>query len=288
MRQLRRPFPRLMKSPMRKLLGSLLLVAATAFAQKPAVVSAPAPPAPANTIPNDSENARHARKLLDQMLRALGGDAYLTYQTRTEVGRTYRFYHGNPVGAGVQFWRTWKYPDRDRMELTKQRDWIVIYKGDQAWETTFRGTTVLDKDDLKDYLLRREYSNEYVLRRWLKAPGTAFFYDGATLAEQKPAEQITIMDAQNRGVTFYIASDSHLPIKKSYTLRDPATGDRTQVDEIYDNYRLIQGIQSPLNWTWSANGEMTRQRFLNTVTYNAPVADTQFDAGPLHYDPKKK
>lgn len=273
---------------MRRVLCSLLLLAATTFAQKPAVVSAPSKPAPANTIPNNSENARHAKALLDQMVRALGGDAYLTYQTREEVGRTYRFYHGNPSGTGVQFWRTWKYPDKDRMELTKQRDWIVIYNGDQAWEKTFRGTTVLDPDDLKDYLSRREFSNEYILRRWLKAPGTALFYDGATIAEQKPVDQITIMDAQNRGVTFYISSDSHLPIKKSYTLRDPGTGDRTEIDEVYDNYRLIQGIQSPLSWTWSANGEMTRQRFLNTVSYNTPVADAQFDAGPLHYDPKKK
>ncbi|MDP9267069.1 MAG: hypothetical protein M3P27_01930 [Acidobacteriota bacterium] len=282
-----------MKRTLCSLLAIIVTAAASAFAQKPAVVTTPAqtPPtasSPSPTaIPNDSENAKRAKALLDQMLRALGGDAYLNYQTREEVGRSYRFYHGNPSGTGVMFWRYWKYPDKDRMELTKQRDWIVIYNGNQAWETTYKGTSMLDPDDLKEYLQRREYSNEAVLRRWLKAPGTALFYEGLTIAESKPAEKITIMDAQNRGVSYYVSTDSHLPIKKSYTVRDE-TGERTEEDEVYDNYRLLQGIQSPLSWAWFRNGEMYRQRFLNTVTYNAPQPDGRFNAGPINYNPLKK
>jgi hypothetical protein len=276
---------------MRKALSSLLLFAAAAFAQKPAVVSTPTEtPAPAATstpVPTDSENAKQAKAALDRMIRALGGDAYLTYQSRDETGRTYRFYHGEPQGTGVQFWRYWQYPDKDRIELTKQRDWVVVYNGDQAWEMTFRGTALLDREDLKEYLQRREYSNEYVLRRWLKAPGTSLFYEGTTISESKPAEKITIMDAQNRSVSYYIATDSHLPVRKTFTVRD-ATGERTEQAEVYDNYRLLQGIQTPLSWAWFKNGEMDRQRFLNTVTYNTPQPAARFVAGPLDYDKKKK
>ena len=276
---------------MRRICCSLVLLAASALAQKPAVVTTPPPtPPPVATTGaalNDNENSKQAKALLDQMLRVLGGDAYLNYQTREDVGRTYRFYHGNPSGTGVQFWRYWQFPDKDRMELTKQRDWIVIYNGDQAWETTYKGTTTLAEDDLKEYLQRREYSNEYVLRRWLKAPGTSLFYEGATIAESKPADKVTIMDAQNRAVSYYINRESHLPIKKSYTVRDE-TGERTAEDEVYDNYRLLQGIQSPLSWTWFRNGEMYRQRFLNTVTYNTPQPAARFTAGPINYNPLKK
>jgi hypothetical protein len=274
---------------MKRLFCSLLLATATgAYAQKPAVTTTPVAPPPAASIPVDDANARQARALLDQMLRALGGDAYLNYQTREETGRHYRFYQGESKGTGLLFWRYWRYPDKDRMELTKQRDWIVIHNGDQAWETTFRGTTTLDPEDLKEYLRGREFSNEYVLRRWLKAPGTVLFYDGATLAEQKPADKVTILDAQNRAVSYYISSETHLPIKKSYTLRDPETRERYEEEEIYDNYRLMQGIQTPLSWTWLRNKEMRRQRFLNTVTYNTPIPDARFEAGPLNYDRKKK
>jgi hypothetical protein len=274
---------------MRRLLCALLLLVATAPAQKPAVTSSAPPPPPAGApLPIDDENARRAKALLDQMLKALGGNAYLGYRSRTEVGRTYRFYHGEPQGVGVQFWRFWRYPDRDRMELTKQRDWVVIYKGDEAWETTFRGTALLDREDLREYLRRREYSNERVLREWLKTPGTVLFYDGMTVAERRPAEKITIMDAQNRSVTFFISTDTHLPIKKTFTLRDPETRERSEEEEIYDNYRNIQGIQTPLSWTWKRDQEMTRQRFLNTVAYDPPMADALFQAGPVNYDWRKK
>ena len=281
---------------MRKLccsLALLLLTLTPAVAQKPAVTSS-APPAPPVTapLPVDNENARQAKAVLDRMLKALGGDAYLTYQSRTEIGRTYGFYHGEPKGVGVQFWRFWRWPDKDRMELTKQRDWIVIYDGDKGFETTFRGTRPMDKDDMKDYLARLPYSNEHVLREWMKAPGTVLFYDGRTVAERKPAEKITIMDAQNRSVTFFVDTETHLPIKKTFTLRDPETRERSNVEEIYDNYRPIaaQGgvIQTPLSLAWKTDDWMTRQRFLNTVTYDPPMSAALFDPGPMNYDPKKK
>ena len=275
---------------MRTFFCSLVLLAATcALAQKPAVTTTPvAPPPQTGPTAAENENAAKARQVLDQMIRALGGDAYMSYTTMTVTGRSYRFWHGEPSGTGVIFWRYWEYPDKDRMELTKQRDWIIIYKGDQAWERTFRGTAQLDPDDLKEYLETRAYSSEYVLRQWLKAAGTSLFYDGATIAEQKPAEKVTIMDAQNRAVSYYIDSNTHLPIKKTYTVRDPQTKDRDDVEEVYDNYRLLQGIQTPLSWTWNRNGQMHRQRFLNTVTYNAPLADTLFQPGAVNYNPKKK
>jgi hypothetical protein len=275
---------------MRTLFCSLVLLASTcALAQKPAVVTTPvAPPPQTGPTAAENENSAKARQVLDRMIRALGGDAYMSYTTMTETGRSYRFWHGEPAGTGVVFWRFWEYPDKDRMELTKQRDWIIIYKGDGAWEKTFRGTAKLDPDDLKEYLETRSYSNEYVLRQWLKAPGTSLFYDGATIAEQRPAEKVTIMDAQNRAVSYFIDSNTHLPIKKSYTVRDPQTKDRDDVEEVYDNYRLIQGIQTPLSWTWNRNGQMHRQRFLNTVSYNAPFAATLFQPDAVNYNPKKK
>ena len=280
----------LIKSLMKTFCCSLILLAATcAFAQKPAVTTTPvAPPPQTGPTAAENENAAKARHVLDQMIKALGGDAYMSYTTIQSTGRSYRFWHGEPSGTGAIFWRFWEYPDKDRMELTKQRDWIIIYRGDQAWEKTFRGTAALEPDDLKEYLETRAYSNEYVLRQWLKAPGTSLFYDGTTIAEQHPAEKVTIMDAQNRAVSYYINSDTHLPIKKTYSVRDPQTKDRDDVEEVYDNYRLLQGIQTPLSWTWNRNGQMHRQRFLNTVTYNAPLADTLFQPGPVNYNPKKK
>ena len=57
--------------------------------------------------------------MLDKMIAALGGQAYLTYKTRTDSGRSYGFYKGDPNSIGTPFWRFYKYPDKDRIELTK-------------------------------------------------------------------------------------------------------------------------------------------------------------------------
>ena len=41
--------------------------------------------------------AQKARALLDKMIAALGGQAFLNYTTRSEQGRAYSFYHGRPM-----------------------------------------------------------------------------------------------------------------------------------------------------------------------------------------------
>jgi len=43
-----------------------------------------------------------------------------------------------------------------------------------------------------------------VLRRWLKEPGVALFYEGAAVAADKPADQVSVMNAKNESVTLYL------------------------------------------------------------------------------------
>src|SRR5579871_5499966 len=92
------------------------------------------PAADTAQIPVDQENARKAKALLDQAIEALGGQAYLDIQDISQEGRTYSFYHGQPSSYGVQFWRFYKYPDKDRVELTKKRDVAYVNNGDKGYE----------------------------------------------------------------------------------------------------------------------------------------------------------
>src|SRR5690348_8926214 len=198
----------------------------------------PAPTAPTSAANVADENARHARQLIDQMIAALGGDAYLNLKDMEQEGRTYSFYHGETSSAGTQFWRFWKWPDKDRYEFTKQRDVIQIYNGDQAWEETFRGDRPFEEKDLVEVLERRHYSLEHVLREWLKDPGVALFYVGTALAARQSADQVSIFNSKNETVDIYIDQQTHLPVKKSYTVRDPEYHDKITKSEIYDAYRL--------------------------------------------------
>jgi hypothetical protein len=268
------------------ILALLFSTLATAQGVTPEQTTAPptgqSQPAPAN-IPNDQENSRKAKALLDQAVQALGGQAYLSFVDMTQQGRTYSFYHGQPNSAGILFWRFYKFPDKERVELTKQRDIAYVITGDKGYEITYKGTASQDPKVLADSLRRRAHSIEWVLRKWLTDPNAAFFYDGPAVAAEKPADQITIM-RQDDSVTIYLDSNSHLPVKKSFSWRDPTDKLRNTEDEVYDNYRPVGAIKTPFSITRFLNGDMSNQRFLNSVTFNAGVSDSMFDAS-ITYEP---
>jgi hypothetical protein len=235
-----------------------------------------APPSP--SVPVDQENARKARAVLDHTIQALGGSAYLNLQDISQEGRNYSFYHGRPNSLGIVFWRFYKFPDKERIELTKKRDVTYVYNGDKGYEITYKGTRAEDPKDLTDYLRRRHFALDQVLRKWINEPGVALFYEGQTVAEGKSVDQVTVMNAHNEGVTLYLDVSDHLPVKKTFSWRDPTDKQRNVEDEAYDNYRVIQGIPTPYTVTRFYNGDMSGQRFITSVSYNQGISDSQFEA----------
>ena len=269
-----------------------ILVLATVVAAQSPPTNDPAKPTDSATpqssqgVSIDQENARKAKAVLDRMIQALGGPAYLGIQDVSQQGRTYSFYHGRPNSVGTVFWRFYKYPDRERIELTKQRDVAFVYNGNKGYELTYKGTALEDEKTLTDYLRRRQHSLDWVIRKWLNEPGIALFYEGSTVAEERPAEQVTILNSKNESVTLFVSTDNHLPVKKTYSWRDPLDKLRSSEDEVYDGYRNVQGIMTPFSVTRFLNGEMSNQRFLNSVTYNSGVSDSLFNTS-ISEDPNK-
>jgi hypothetical protein len=269
----------------------ILVLAMIAAAQapptnEPAKPTDSAPSQDSQGVSIDQENARKAKAVLDRMIQALGGPAYLGIQDVSQQGRTYSFYHGRPSSVGTVFWRFYKYPDRERIELTKQRDVAFVYNGNKGYELTYKGAALEDEKTLTDYLRRRQHSLDWVIRKWLNEPGIALFYEGSTVAEERPAEQVTILNSKNESVTLFVSTDNHLPVKKSYSWRDPLDKLRSTEDEVYDGYRNVQGIMTPFSVTRFLNGEMSNQRFLNSVTYNSGVSDSLFNTS-ISEDPSK-
>ncbi len=267
----------------------IVLITTSALAQAPSAPSGlggSSTPTANIVVPQQDANAQKAAELLKQCIAALGGQAYLTLQDMEQQGRTYSFYHGEPNSVGAPFWRFWKWPDKERVEFTKQRDVAVVHNGDEGFEITFKGTAPEEPQPLADFLRRRHYSLENVLRTWLPKPGTALFYDGAAVAEQKPADAVSIINAENEQVTLYLDVNTHLPIKKTFYWRDPKDRERNEEVEIYDNYRPVQGIMTPYSISRKRNGEMTNQRFINSVVYNQGLSDSLF-AAKATYNPYK-
>ena len=273
-------------------------------AQTPALP--PASPVRAAAQPavnmNDSDNARKARAVLDQTIQALGGQAYLTYENRSEEGRYYPLHHGRTESTGIPYRYYVEYPDRDRFEVIHTKDVfllfgqvgnvkvknktdiVLIHNGDKGYEVTYKGTAAQDKPDLENYLRRREHSLEWVFRKWMRDPNVALFYDGAAVVDGKETEGVTLLNSLNDAVSVFLDLNSHYPVKISYSWRDPKDKQKNVEEEIYDSYKLVQGIWTPHSITRYFNGETSQQRFINIASYNLKLPDSMFEAA-VTYDP---
>ena len=263
--------------------GSVAIRAAAQAAAQP-----PAQPdsAKATSIPPDQQSAHQARELLNQAIQALGGQAYLSVHDMQEQGRVYSFYHGRPSSNGVFFWRFVEFPDKERFEFTPQRDIANIFVGDKGYEITYKGPRSVEKKDLDDYLRRRRFSLETLLHTWVNDPKVALFFDGAALAGNLAAQKVTLINSQDEAVSIYFDIDTHLPIEKSYTWRDPVDKEKNVEEETYNGYRLVQGIMTPFGFTRYFNGDMQTERFITSASYSEALDQAMFDPNS-GYNPLK-
>jgi hypothetical protein len=253
--------------------------AAQAVAPSKATIPAPA-------VPED-DNTRKAKELVAQAIQALGGQTYLTIRDREQSGRGYTLHHGQQTSNGVLFWSFSEFPDKERVELTKERDVAELYIGNKGYEITYKGVHAMEQKDLEDYLRRRHFSLDTVLRTWVNAPGVLFLFEGNATAAQHPALQVTLINAKDESVTLYFDADTHLPVKKTFTWRDPVDKQKNLEEEVYENYRQVSGVMVPYNVTRYFNGDMSGERFYFSVTINQGLDRAMFDPNS-GYDPNKQ
>jgi len=291
----------LLTLPLLLLLATASYLGPCAFAQSPDKAApdksnaAPIASASPNAAPSPNAAAdpstRKARQLLDQMIAALGGQAWLTYKTTEQQGRSYSFYHGKPTSVGVLYWRFYEYPDKERREFTKQRDVVQIYNGDKGYEKTYKGTAAEEDKLVQEMVRRRKHSLEVVIRDWLRDPQTVLLYLGQSVADQQLVDVVSLLNKNDDELSIGIDINSHLPINKRFTWRDP---DKYKVEEetIYGNYRTVQGIATPYTVTNKRDGEISGQTFLTHAEYNATFQANFFDAAanynPETYNPREK
>jgi hypothetical protein len=244
-----------------------------------------------STKPADAQtNQQKARTLVDQMIQALGGQAYLTVQDYYAEGRSGSFHNESLVGSGL-FYRFWKWPDKDRVELTKQRDIVQLYVGDQAYEITYRGIRPIDlhkEEKVGQAIVRRYYSLENVLRNWLKEPGILLLDEGPSISEGHMAEKITIINSKNESVTILVDPSTHLPLEKRFATRDPRYRERDEEVIIYGDWKEFQGINTPRMTVIKRNGETLSQQIILNITYNTHPSDLLFDPTLAKINPVKE
>ena len=244
---------------------------------------------PAKPAADGQTNQQKARTLVDQMVQALGGQVYLSVQDYYAEGRSGSFHNESLVGSGL-FYRFWKWPDKDRIELTKQRDIVQLYVGDQAYEITYKGVRPIDlqkEEKVNQAIVRRYYSLENVVRSWLKEPGILLLDEGPGISEGHLAEKLTVINSKNESVTLFVDLTTHLPLEKRFSTRDPRYRDRDEEIVIYGDWKEIQGINTPRMTVIKRNGETVSQQIILNINYNVHPSDLLFDPAVARINPVK-
>jgi hypothetical protein len=250
---------------------------------------------PQSSAPAGQSSEQRGRFLLDQMIAALGGDLWLLRATMQLDGRTSSFFHGEPNPYIVEYHELHRFaapnlPEADRVGFLTDRgmimpgkkiDVVQIWKEGHGYEVTFKGQTDLPKEQVEDFYRRKAHSIEEVVQNWIHAPGVMILAGGTTMVERHLTDKITILTAQNDAVTLELDSTTHLPMRRTFQWRNPEFKDFDEEVEDYDDYHTIQGLPTAMTITRYHNGDMTNQRYLTKVVYNAPLAPDLFDPATL-------
>jgi hypothetical protein len=241
--------------------------------------------------------AERGKRVVDEALRALGGDAFLHMQDRVESGRGYGFYREELSGlAVVKIYTRYLAPVpgqiavQERDAQGKKEDSVVLFTENGAWEVTYRGArplTDLRYANYKDSTLRNIF---YILRQRLDEPGLAFYSQGMDMYENRPVEIVDITDAANSTVKVYFDQLTKLPTRQAFKRRNPDYKDFDTEVTIFSKYRDVGGgVQWPCATRRERNGEKILEVYSDSVVINHSLKDDLFSLpGNLKVLPQAK
>ena len=224
------------------------------------------------------QSAAKAKALLQEMIQAMGGNAYLNVKDSTCHGRLGSFGHSGALSGYDVFLDLVKLPDKDRQEMSKKRNIIYVTNGNQGWVLDRGGVSAEPADQIADNQRELQLDLDYILRFRLNEPGMIFHYDGTDVVDLKEADWVEIDDPQGHEIRIAIAKLTHLPIRKEVAMRDPVTHMRTEEVDYYSNFHSVDGVTMYFQQTRFRNGMKVFQVFYDPdgCKFNTGLQDSLF------------
>lgn len=228
------------------------------------------------------------KRVIDDTLKTLGGDAFLRMADRVESGRVYSFFRQELSGLSVAkiYTRYLVRPQppvpgallvREREAFGKGEMDLVIFNENGAWEVTFRGARPLADlryANYKDSTLRNIF---YILRQRLGEPGLTFYSQGTDFFENRPVDIVDITDASGLTVTVYIDRLTKLPVRQVFKRRNLEYNDFDTEVTLFAKYRDIGGgVQWPYDVRRDRNGEKVFEIYADSIEINKNLTDNLF------------
>ncbi|HEV3279100.1 MAG TPA: hypothetical protein VG860_20080 [Terriglobia bacterium] len=252
---------------------------AAAFGQAQPAAPASAPsgaPAQASTAPARIEPK--AQQFLDRAIQALGGAAFLNFQTVTTHGRLFSI-SGQSEGL-VYFDSQVQFPDKRRLSYgisMKARPIVVINNGDLGWEIDRMGMVHQGTAEVRQWKFATRYNLENLLRLRIHEPGTLVQSAGVDFVNNLPVDILQIVDAQQTQIKLCLNKQSGLPVEITYRKWNAEANDWDEYADDYADFRTFQGIGTAMHITRTVNGRRFTEIYRNAVTYNETYPPKVFE-----------
>lgn len=265
------------------LLAVALLAPVCARAQNPDTVA-----------PEESE--ARAKKILSQLIQALGGPAYLGMKERECDGRRALIGHNGELAGFVQFKDAWQFPDKNRtdyfakarntllgyvigvqdLDLTHGGLVITVFDGDRGWTMDKGGVSDMPEDSLAEFQASVQRSPDNLLRLGLKNPDLAFRWGGLDTVDLREVDWVEISDREDRTYRLAVDRNTHLLVRSMVRVKDENTRDFREDVSIYTNYLPKNGVQVPTQVTRERDGRRIAQVFYDACQVNPALPADYF------------
>jgi hypothetical protein len=246
---------------------------------------------PETLMPDQS--AALAKKILGQLIQALGGQTYLNVRESECSGRVSQFESNGGLGDYILVRDYWQLPDKDRTEYivkgskvgilsflaggipTKGGMVAQLFSGSAGWTMDRGGVSPQPATAVAAFQDALKRDVNHLLRYRLNEEGMAFRYGGLDLVDMRPVDWIEITDRDGRTFRLAVRRSDHLLMQSVVLIPNEKTQERDEYITYYSNYHPLDGVQTPFQITRQQNGRKTFQTFYDGCQYN-PNLPTDF------------
>lgn len=215
---------------------------------------------------------QQAREILDKAIEAAGGRQALSKHkaaTWKEEGTYYGMGEGLPYTGEYAL----QYPDKFKMEITDV--FSIVVNGDKGWMRMQGQTQEMSPEDLAE-------TREQLHAGWitmlipLTDPKFKLQLAGESTAGKRQLVGIKVSSEGRRDVTLYF-DRNNLLAKSETTVKSDEHGGKEVLEEvIYNGYRRIDGVMTPLFSRIQRDGEKYVESRITELKYSETLDDGVF------------
>jgi hypothetical protein len=212
-----------------------------------------------------------AAAVINDMIKALGGKAFLEVREIQSSGKIFGFKNDMMSGSDV-FVDYVKFPDKRRTEYGTYRiKPTEIINGETAWTIELPKIETKPPAEAKSLQAGFQTGFQYVARFVLNRPGMVMQHVGTEMIAFRSNDVIEFRDSGNLSRLF-VDQQSHLPTK----IEVRRSGETFLREEQFANWHDFQGIKTPLFIIRFKDGAREREIRFDNVSYNPGMADSLF------------